>query len=315
LIVTGAAADGYGSDMHTLRIAATLGVLFVAALVLVWPDRRLTTRVAAVCAALVGGPVAWLWVPSGFSGLSLTNAWFERNRIEATLALVRLNPDEVERLPRLRERVESLTAEYPSLCVDLHRRLDEETEQVVTARVGELRELSANDTAGFARTAPARRALSHAIPDARPRLVAAEEEWAARWAGFTVVGYTHSDISPRHVREGCRECEQQLREMPALDDAPTRLLEARRVFYRAAHESAVKEIRALHEGGRFERAFGVALAHGFEWGKVPGLLGPDDQNDLDALRERCRALLQPDGDPEAIPPPRAIETAPAPRPR
>jgi hypothetical protein len=101
----------------------------------------------------------------------------------------------------------------------------------------------------------------------------------------------------------------------SLDDSPRRFAAARLSLFRAADESARSEIRELHAAGRYDRAFGVALAHAFDWSRVPDLLGPAEVKKLDELREQCRAMLRPGGDPEPIPPPRAIETAPAPRPK
>jgi hypothetical protein len=313
LIVTAAATDGYGTDMHALRVAATLGVLVSAMLVLVWPDRRPTTRAAAVCVALVGGSVMWWWVPSGFGGRSLSDAWAEGNMIQARLAL--LTTEDLTSLPGTRDRLESLAADYPTLSRKARATVDRWIKGAVGGRVEELRELSAADAATFTATAPGRRALAEAVPDARERLVEAEEKWAARWARFTAVGYTHADMSAKHIREACRECEQQLLALPCLDETDGRLLEARRVFFRAAHASAVNEIAGLHEAQKFERAFGVALTQSFEWSATRGLLGPEDQKELDELRERCRALLRSGGDPEEIAPPRAIETGPQPRPK
>ena len=64
---------------------------------------------------------------------------------------------------------------------------------------------------------------------------------------------------------------------------------------------------------RFDRAFGIALAHRIEWKQIPGLMAPPDDKELDLLVDRCRAQLVDGGDPEVIPPPRSIETAPVPR--
>ena len=313
LIVAGAWALGYGHDLHAIRVAGALGVLIAAMLRALWPGRSPSRRLLAAASGLLLASVAWWLIPAGHAGRSLLSAGTERELISVWLRKVL--PGEVSALPQLRERVEALAADYPSLSAGLGRKVDDKIEKAIDVRIAELGELSATDPAGFTRTAPARRAIVVAFPDALTRLVAAEEKWATRWANYTAVAYTHADMSPKHVREGCRASETQLREMPTLDDAPTRLLEARRVFFQAAHESALDEIRALRESERFERAFGVALAHGFEWSQVPGLLGPDEQKGVADLREQCRALLQPGGDPEAIPPPRAIETAPLPRPK
>jgi hypothetical protein len=87
-------------------------------------------------------------------------------------------------------------------------------------------------------------------------------------------------MTPRQVRESCRETERELLGLKSLDALPGRFLEARRALFALAHATA------------------------------------EELKGCTALRESCRSLAITAADPvELAPAPRTRDTAPPPRPR
>jgi hypothetical protein len=302
---------GFGHDLHVLRMGVTLCVLLPTMLIVVLPGQSSRVRLQAFAIAFVLAPMAWWRVPCRGGGPYLLQAGIQRDAMLKWLDM--LPPDDVKPLPRIRESLEALAADYPTLCEEARATVDGRVTEVVAARMKDLQELSGSDAVGFTKTAPARRLIAETFPGARVALRDAEAKWAVRWANFTAVGYTEADMSPLFVREGLRNSERQLMDLPGLDDTPERFLEARRALFREAHAVVEKEITALHAAHHFDRAFGIALAHRMEWKLLPGLLRPEDESGLNTLVERCRSRLIQGGDPELIPAPRAIEVGPVPR--
>jgi hypothetical protein len=314
-------AAGFGNDLHALRVAATIAVLFAAMLVILAPGRDIWWRIASFAVGVVLAPLAWWLVPCNLSGgPSLLDAVTDRIASKAKLDSysdrINYQPEiTVELIDNHRRRIAELESHYPSIAEQMQVGMDNFQTAEVDARITELRELSATDPAGFTRTSSLRKELAKALPQSRQQLIAAEEAWAMRWAGYTAVAYTEGDMSPAHARKGLRDSEKLLLEFPTIDDSPRRLLTGRMVFFVVAQESAENEIAALHAEGHFDRAFTVAFNHHLAWANNTELLTSEGVKRLEALRDRCQALRRPGGDPDTLPPPRVIETAPVPRPK
>ena len=311
---------GCGHDLHALRVAVTVGVLFVAMLGVLSARRSTLLRITSLALAVIVAPLAWWLVPCNFSGgSSLLDAVIHSVALKGKLRgvisyAIAQSPSTFDEFAvDWRETIARLGADYPSISVSVQQAFDKFLASEVHSRVAELRKLSATDLSGFRKLSPIRKGLARNVPLARQQLIDAEEEWARRWARFTAVSFTEADMSPSFKRQGCGDAARQLLAFPSVDESPERFLEARRVFFHAAQEIAEQQIRDLQQEQLFSRAFGVALSHQLEWTSLPGVVTPEEQKELAALHERCRALQPPGGDPELVPPPRPVETAPPPR--
>lgn len=310
-IVGISALAGFGSDLNAPRVVATVFILLAVSLVAVWPRRTPASRLVVVVCGLLLGVLAWWRVPCRTDGPHLAEAVAWRDAARQWLADA--PPDDVKGLSQIQDTTERYSADFPTLFAQTRSQLSDRIAELAARHVGELRGLSATDPSGFIKSAPARRELADSFPDVKQKLVDAEEDWVGRWARYTAVGYTESDMSAVFIRSACRNAEQQLLDYPAVDPSPTRFLEARRSLFRAAHETTEREVQLLHDDGQFDRAFGIALAHQFDWTPSPGLIGANEQGLIDSLRERCSSARKPGGDRDVIPSPRVVEPAPEPR--
>jgi hypothetical protein len=239
--------------------------------------------------------------------------WKKRAEAEIGERFAKINPNDLTAALALQIRLNELDRVFPEDGIVVSPNVW--VNRAVKARVADLVATSRSGPTAFDRTAPERRALAAAFPETRRQLIEAEEQWGQQMVASMVIHFVHLDSSPREIREECCSTGMSLLELKSLDDSPRRFLEARRALFRTSQEAVQAEIRLLHEAERFDRALAVALDHQFVWAKSPGVVGPAEQKAFDDLRERCRGLCRPGGDPEPIPPPRVIDTAPEPRPK
>jgi hypothetical protein len=243
--------------------------------------------------------------------------WAYEARKATVEQLENISVDDISKAWQIQTRSVELGTVIPDVTVNtdiivyLNRALD--------ARVAELRAVTAMDMTRFDSTSASRRELAEAFPETRIQLLAAEDRWVTKTANFAVVAYTHAEMSPREIRDGCVNTAVELLALKSLDDSPGRFLAARRTLFETAHEAARAEVYRHIEGGRPDLAYTVASIHSHKWFGTAKLLGEAELNDLMDVLERCRGLAafatQAGVLPEAAPAPRTRETAPEPRPK
>ncbi len=266
----------------------------------------------------------WRALNEDFPELSASvRADLERRADETAARLVaqlrQVAPDDLAGAQALQAQVLQLGLDNPWARPTPAQELRAWKARAVQARVDELNGITASDTMGFDRTAASRQALAAAFPDARTALIEAEARWVQKTADYAVVAYTHAEMSPRQIREGCRDTVEELLALKSLDASPGRFLQARRVLFEAAHSAAQNEIQRHLAGGRADIAQTVAVSHGLEWFATVELLGAEEQKSIMTLRESCRYLAvlseKAGGLPEIAPEPRSRAIAPEPRPK
>jgi hypothetical protein len=183
----------------------------------------------------------------------------------------------------------------------------------------ELDRLRPGDWDGFARTGAARRRLAEEHPESREDLGAAEHSWVLRSAGeATETALRALDVDPAAARKACREVEARVRGLPTVQPDGVRFVAARTALFLTAHEAAGHEVLGVLRDGHFDRAFDVALRHGFDWAATAKQLGPNEVKALADLREHARHLairFEKAGIVWVAPAPRERQTAPEPRPK
>jgi hypothetical protein len=170
------------------------------------------------------------------------------------------------------------------------------------------------DWPAFDRTAPRRKALADAFPEALPALVASEEQWVDLSVEFLIVKARikqKPDDTFEPTRKTWTDFEKEVLALHSVDTKDGRFKAARQRLFDLAHVATQREVTALLEAGQYDRMFGLARKHAVEWDATARVLGPDAVAKLDAMRTACAmfaALAE-----KAAPSPDAIEVAPPPR--
>jgi hypothetical protein len=361
-------AGAFGRDLHILRVAVTAGVLFLAALLLVWPSRTREMRVVALAAAFVFGGFAWWSVPNRIGGMNLYAAATKRDAIQLQLGPVRF--EDVPTAGQWRNSIDELAREYPTLADQLRPEFAAWGADAVAAVADQLRDTPADDVAAarsayargielcrvfpehrprivgafqqwtrqamlayvdslnalplarwddFSRAAAPRRRHAQSFPESRDELIAAENRWVKKSAGIaTESALWDLESKPGEARAVCHQVELRVRSLPSLAAAAERFLETRAALFRVAHDAATREVFAHLRDKHYDRAFDVALQHGFGWALTAKSLGPEEVKLLAELREHSRHLairFEKAGLVDFAPAPRGRETAPPPRTR
>ncbi|AWM35768.1 hypothetical protein C1280_01160 [Gemmata obscuriglobus] len=194
----------------------------------------------------------------------------------------------------------------------------------VRVRVNELSAARPGDWEAFNRSAFARRTLAEAVPDARDVLLRAETEWVNSSVELLVARALVPKAGGGTTREFLKRSDWEVLALKSLDPTTGRFLKARGRLFRAAHDSATREAFAHFEAGRYDRAFGVAVAHAVDWTGTAELLGEPERKAVLEFRATHEffAALAAKAEPrlEVAPPPRSrasteprLEVAPLPR--
>ena len=187
------------------------------------------------------------------------------------------------------------------------------------ALIDELRALPAANWDDFNRTAAVRLRQAVAFPHSREALTAAEVAWVKSSAGAaTEAALREKESHPDQLRKTCREVETRIRGLRSLAAREPQLLATRSALFHFAHDAAGREVLEHLRQKQFDRAFDVALQHGFEWAAVVKSLGSKEPTALTELREHARHLairFEKAGIVDLAPEPRGRESAPSPRPR
>jgi hypothetical protein len=221
----------------------------------------------------------------------------------------RTPPDDIKTAVELRAATKSLTAVHPKDKDRLDAAARVWLDRAVKARTEELSDVPKWDLAGFDRSAPGRKALAEALPECRPEVVRADDEWgrsaALLPAGFGLLPYVEGERPP----VDWRAVEKNLLALNSLDASDGRFKSARASLFERAHTDTKSLIAAHLDAGRYEQAFGLARKHMVEWNATATALG--EVKKLDALREYCESLARlydasakPTEPAEIAPPPR-----------
>lgn len=253
--------------------------------------------------------------PSLAAGLSEDyERWKAATADEIVARYGRTPPEDVQAGAALRKSIEALNKVHPKDRDRLDGASREWLDRAVKARAEELSGVW--DWAGFDRTAPGRKALAEAFPEARSGLMTAEDEWVQMMAFRWVIprglppAVPRSPFAPLGTTDG-RAVEKDILALNSLDRTGERFRSARQSLFVAAHEDTKELIAAHHKAGRYAAAFGLARKHAVDWNAPATVLG--EVKKLDELRNRCEALAKlHENDPEPTEP---VEIAPAPRPR
>jgi hypothetical protein len=187
------------------------------------------------------------------------------------------------------------------------------------ALIDELRTLPPESWDDFNRTAAARQRQAVAFPDSREEMTRAEVDWVRSSAGAaTEAALRERESHPEQVRKTCRDVETRIRGLHSLAPRITQFHATRSALFRFAHDAAGREVLEHLRQKQYDRAFDVALQHGFEWTAAVKSLGSEESTALTELREHARHLairFEKAGIVDLAPEPRGRETAPSPRPR
>ena len=180
------------------------------------------------------------------------------------------------------------------------------------AKLDELRKLPLGDWAAFDQTADGRKALADAFPEARDVLVRAENEWVDSAIELTI----SNNLTPKPGALPTRhtfwnKAHADVLALKALDAGDGRFRKTRERLFVVAHDAAKAEITARLGAGEYDVAFGVARTHAVAFHSTATILGAEEVNKLDRLRETCEffAVLAA----KAVPPADAPDVAPPPR--
>lgn len=218
----------------------------------------------------------------------------------------------------LEEQVRKLAVHFPEAGMRVGQAIDTWIARAVLYRQHELEKLPSGDWLAFDQTAPGRLALaeigvaSFALIT-REELAKAEEEWVNESVEALVEQQSMRNEGADQVRADVwRAIEKDILALKSLDTSDDRFKAARRRLFDLAYASTLAETGRLIKAGRHNAAWGVARRYAVEWNATAGVLGARDVKKLDALREKCAALVKPgvaDPDPadedNIAPPPRA----------
>jgi len=225
----------------------------------------------------------------------------------------RIPLDDAPAARALEEQARKLAIHFPEAGSFVGEAIDIWIARAVAHRTGELKNLMPGDWAAFDRTAPGRRALTEIgvvtyAMEARDVLARAEEDWVNDSVEALIERADADEGPPAGV---WRDIEKNVLALDSLDADEGRFKSARRRLFDLAHASASADAARHIKAGRYNRAFGVARKHAVEWNATANVLGARDVKKLDSLREKCAALVTPDG----VDPSPADETDIAPPPR
>lgn len=233
---------------------------------------------------------------------------------EASVARLRQIPlDDVPAARAFEERLRLFATHFPAAGRYVGAAVDEWIDRATALRRSELDVLPRGDWAAFDRTAPARRALAEIGPamvaaETREVLANAENDWVSESVEALVE--RNGEIGTR--AEVWRAIEADVLALQSLDAEDDRFKAARGRLFDLAHAAASSVTDRLIQAGRTNAALGVARKHAVEWNATATVLGVRDVRRLDALRERCAALVKPGvadpdpaDEPDIAPPPRA----------
>ncbi len=168
LIVLATASAGFGRNMHALRVVATFGVIVPAAVVLVWPNRPLATRIGAGLFALVVGTFAWWYAPCWSGGMNLFKAGVKRDALKMQMASAAF--DDIKMAGQLQRGFNDLEQEYPKLAASLQPELARWANSAADTIAERLKQTPPNDLAAAREVRSRSLSLTNAFPDQRDRL-------------------------------------------------------------------------------------------------------------------------------------------------
>ncbi len=224
--------------------------------------------------------------------------------------------DDVPAAGAFEEQLRKLAKHFPGAGMSVGPAVETWVALATLRRAGELENLPPGDWDAFDRTAPGRRALAEVGPAgfamvARNALAKAEEEWVTDSVESLIERHAATGAAGGMSGRAYHVIEQDILALQALDAGDDRFKAARRRLFDLAHVSATDEAGRLVKAGRNNAALGVARRHAVEWDATAAVLGARDVKRLDALREKCAALVVPGVDdpdpadePEVAPPPR-----------
>jgi hypothetical protein len=171
----------------------------------------------------------------------------------------------------------------------------------------------------FNKNAGVRFAFAHDIFNRNTApLYLAESRWASLSVTESISRLNPGRVgTPKQTLEMCREIESHLLSLTSIDNSPKRFYEARDTLFRLALFALEAETNKHIKAGRADIAYGIARKFAVDWFSTAEILGPDQINRLEELRDKCRDradIAERGGDgPEVTPLPRERETAPPPR--
>ena len=252
----------------------------------------------------------------GTLGLSLRGGmhrWARSAAEDIAARFRRLPLDDAPAARALEEQARKLAMHFPEAGPFVGEAIDIWIARAVAHRMSELKNLPPGDWEAFDRTAAGRRAITEIgvtiyAMEARDALARAEEDWVNDSVEALIERADAADDTP--PAGVWRDIEKDILALDSLDTDEGRFKAARRRLFDLAYVSVSAEANRHIKAERYNRAFGVARKHAVEWNATATVLGARDVKKLDALREKCAALVapdsvDPDGDvPEIAPPPR-----------